>query len=254
MTTSPAADGLLAPLLDLVLPRRCVGCGRPGVGWCDSCLPLLPPPPIPLSGLVVHAAGEYAGATRTALLAYKERGRRDLARPLAALLGVAVRDALAGTPRSRSGPLVLVAPPSSRAARAARGGDHLSRLARRAGRGCGLPLASGVLSYTREVRDSAGLGVGARAANLGGALRAMGPPAPGWRALLVDDIVTTGATLREARRALRAAGWPVAGAAVIAATELRAGRPVEGSAPQGGRDGGLGAFPSPPLATNRWAV
>jgi predicted amidophosphoribosyltransferase len=56
--------------------------------------------------------------------------------------------------------------------------------------------------------------------NLVGAMRASPPPATAT-ALIVDDIVTTGASLAEAARALSTAGWPVAGAAVIAATPRR---------------------------------
>jgi predicted amidophosphoribosyltransferase len=73
------------------------------------------------------------------------------------------------------------------------------------------------------VRDSAGLDIAARAANLAGAMRADGPRGSP-RAVLVDDIVTTGATLLEAARALRAAGWTVPGAVVVAATARRASR------------------------------
>jgi predicted amidophosphoribosyltransferase len=85
-------------------------------------------------------------------------------------------------------------------------------------------VAGGVLRLTRELRDSAGLTVGERSANLH---RAMAASAPGPRrtALLVDDVVTTGATLREARRALREAGWDVAGAAAVAATPRRDSSP-----------------------------
>jgi len=66
------------------------------------------------------------------------------------------------------------------------------------------------------VRDSAGLSSAARLDNLNAAMSA-GPPS-GRPAVIVDDIATTGATLREAARALTAAGWMVAGAAVVAAT------------------------------------
>ena len=71
------------------------------------------------------------------------------------------------------------------------------------------------------VRDSAGLTTAARAANLDAAMRARPPRRDGRAAVVVDDIVTTGATLREAARALRAAGWTVVGAAVVAATPRR---------------------------------
>jgi predicted amidophosphoribosyltransferase len=82
------------------------------------------------------------------------------------------------------------------------------------------------------VGDSAGLDPTARGANLGGAMTAR-PPA-GCTAVLVDDIATTGTTLREATRALRAAGWRVVGAAVVAAT-LRRFQPAAsgGSVPAG---------------------
>jgi predicted amidophosphoribosyltransferase len=73
---------------------------------------------------------------------------------------------------------------------------------------------------TRSVRDSAGLGTAERRLNLNGAMLARAAP-PGWAAVLVDDIVTTGSTLAEARRALVSAGWPVLGAAVVAATPRR---------------------------------
>jgi predicted amidophosphoribosyltransferase len=166
----------------------------------------------------IWAATRYEAAGRAALLAYKERGRRDLAGPLADLLAAAVRAALAG--RAPPGAVLLVPVPSARSVAAARGGDHVLRLARRAARTTGARVARDALALTRAVRDSAGLAAGERAANLAGAMTAR-PPPPGLAALLVDDIVTSGATLSEATRALCAAGWPVLGAAVVAATPLR---------------------------------
>jgi len=76
---------LAAALADLVLPRCCVGCGRAGRALCLACTPggLLR---LEVAGLPVVAAGAYAGALRAALIAYKERGRRDLAGPLGQLL------------------------------------------------------------------------------------------------------------------------------------------------------------------------
>jgi predicted amidophosphoribosyltransferase len=126
--------------------------------------------------------------------------------------------------------------PSARAAVASRGGDHVLRLGRRAAAATGLPVARDALALTRTVRDSAGLDSGQRSANLAEAMRARPAPA-GCSALLVDDIVTTGATLREAGRALQAAGWPIVGHAVVAATPRRFPRrvanPIGSSQPHG---------------------
>jgi predicted amidophosphoribosyltransferase len=204
---------VLAALLDLALPVHCAGCGAAGQALCRACRTVRPVH-VALDGLPVVAAAPYADGLRTALIAYKERGRRDLARPLAALLAAAV--ARLDTPGA-----LLVPVASSAAARRARGGDHVARLARRCG-----PTAT-PLRLARSVRDSAGLDSAARAANLAGAMLAE-RPRRGARAVLVDDIVTTGATLREATRALRAAGWTVTGAVVVAATarQVRPAAPV----------------------------
>jgi predicted amidophosphoribosyltransferase len=207
---------LSAALLDLVLPRRCVGCRRPGAALCAGCLPA-GPPRVAASG--VFAATAYENAVRRALLGYKERGRRDLAGPLAGLLAVAVR-AAAEAGRASPGRTLLVPVPSARSVAAGRGGDHVVRLTRRAAVLGGWRSAPRVLALTRAVRDSAGLDTAQRSANMAGAMCAR-PARAGWTVLVVDDIVTTGATVREACRALAAAGWPVAGAAVVAATPRR---------------------------------
>lgn len=219
---------VFAALLDLVLPRRCVGCGSPLGVLCPACLPGGSGPAVELDGLAVAAAAAYDGALRVALLAYKERGRRDLAGPLGSLLARSVA-VLAGG-RAPPGPVVLVPVPSARAVAAARGGDHVLRLARRAAGRTSARVAPGALRLVRAVEDSAGLSAVERAANLGFAMAASAVPGGGADApvVLVDDIVTTGATLLEAQRALLAAGWPVIGAAVVAATPRWAPRRVAG--------------------------
>jgi predicted amidophosphoribosyltransferase len=211
----------VAALADLVAPVRCVACGSASGPLCPGCLP----PTAAFRSQDAWAAAPYDGAVRTALLAYKERGRRDLAATLGALLSRSIRATLAAS-RHPPGWVVLVPVPSARSVAAARGGDHVLRLARRAAPGCGVRVAAGALTLTRAVHDSAGLTTEQRLRNLGGALVAR-PARPGLAAVLVDDIVTTGATLHEARRALVAAGWPVLGAAVVAATARRL-HPVSG--------------------------
>ena len=202
-------------LLDLVIPVVCVACGASGSPFCASCVhanarPLTMHLPLP-----VAAYGWYTGPVRTALIQYKERDHRDLAEPLARLLEIALVRAFGRAPPAG---IVLVPVPSAHAVARQRGGNHVLRLARKAGQALDLP-ARPLLSLQWAVRDSAGLGAVQRGTNLAGAMAARRGPEGGCRsAVIVDDIVTTGTTLREAARALTDAGWQVSGAAVVAAT------------------------------------
>jgi predicted amidophosphoribosyltransferase len=149
----------------------------------------------------------YDGAVARVIRALKEEGRTSLARPLAASL----RESAASWDLTG----VLVVPvPTSPAAMRRRGYRVAELLARRAGW-----RPRRLLSVTRRTADQRGLGRDERAANAEGSMRARG--GDGLRVLLVDDVVTTGATLGEAARALRAAGADVIGAVTVAATPRR---------------------------------
>jgi predicted amidophosphoribosyltransferase len=224
-------ESLTAALADLVLPRTCAGCAVPGVVLCRRCAALLARPHVatprrfPEGFPPTVAAGAYAGPVRPAVIAFKERGRSELARPLGAALALAVAAVLSGVPGSRRRPVLLVPVPSSAAALRTRGRDHVRELTVRAVaelRSAGVPAGEARLLRRRgRLRDSAGLSADQRRANLAGTFVAArhGPP----RALLVvvDDVVTSGATLTEAAAALAAGarpdGPPVL-AAVVAAT------------------------------------
>lgn len=229
----PFADACAA-LLDLAFPTRCVQCGSAGAVWCVPCRQMPPgPASVWVGDLVVHAAADYAGGLRTALLAYKERGHRGLAPLLAGLLLQAVDAALPGGAHAEQ--TVLVPVPSRRSAARARGGDHLLRLATE----CATQYRSrqeltpppdqppralsigSALRLTGQVRDSAGLSSEQRVRNLDHRMQARPPDRGGQLAVLVDDIVTTGTTLSEAHRALREAGWRVSSAACVAMTARR---------------------------------
>lgn len=239
---------VLAALLDLVLPGACASCDAPTAPLCRACRRLLEgelfetprraaPDPPPRGMPLVTACAPYAGVLRRLVTAYKDEDRRDLAAVLAPLLAVAVEGAV-----GERGPVLVIPMPSSGAATRRRGDAPVAVLTGRALRlagGEGLLLAP-ALRPVRRLADQAGLGHQARADNLAGAYAVR----PRWagrlqasQVLLVDDVVTTGATLAEAARAASEAGARVVGAATLAATQRRAdpGRPalVKGSSGNG---------------------
>jgi predicted amidophosphoribosyltransferase len=209
--------------LDLLLPAVCAGCGAPGAACCPACRgDLGRPQPAPRSPLLVpvHALAPYSGVPRRLVLAYKERGRRDLADPL----GRAMAETLPGLPGARAAPdgtWWLVPAPSRRPASRRRGGAHLLRLARRCANhltraGHSAAVAPALL-LSPGARDAVGLGRDQRAANLATHIRldARGLPPPGTPVVLLDDVITTGATIATCTRALTAAGCEVSAALVL---------------------------------------
>ncbi|WP_371497342.1 ComF family protein [Kitasatospora sp. NBC_00374] len=239
-------------LLDLLLPAVCVGCrGGPGQ-LCPECRRLLAaarpgpagPRPAPPGLPPLHAAGPYAEPLRSLLIAHKERGALRLAGPLGALLAGAVRSAAGDT-----GPVLLVPVPSTRRSVRARGHDPMLRLARSAARALRrsgrYARVAPVLRQTRRVADQAGLDADGRRRNLAGALAVparsaarLGGAGQRHRLVLVDDLVTTGASLAEAARALAAAGLAPYAAATVAAVARRPAAPGAGprrARPQEGR-------------------
>ena len=180
------------------------------------------PSPVPDGWISTHVVADYAGITRTILTAWKERGRRDVSVYLARALARAVHEAgVAARTQSASdvGCVTIVPIPASCAARRRRGEDAWARVVRQAMQVAdppvGLTLAQ-CLRLTRQPRDQAGLTALERKANLAEALACDAPPE--GAVIIVDDIVTTGATLVEAARALRVAGVGEVRAAAIAAT------------------------------------
>jgi len=171
------------------------------------------------------AAASYDGVLRRLVTAHKDQGRGDLGPVLAGLLAASL-DVLV-VPGA-----VLVPVPSSRAARRRRGDRPLGHLLRLAVAGVAGVDDVAVVDGLRVVRvlaDQSGLDRAGRAANLRGAYAVrprMGSRLRGREVVLVDDVLTTGATLAEAARALRSHGVEPRAAAVIAATRLRRERPA----------------------------
>ncbi|WP_035948904.1 ComF family protein [Knoellia flava] len=233
---------MLSDLVDLVIPATCALCHRPGAPLCRGCreavarclhasarpaVPSPPPPGIPSCWVT----GEASGALRAVVTAYKDEGRRDLAKVLAPWLAQALRTAVGADAAAREslrgrGLLVVPVPGSPRARR--RRGDVPLRplvsaaVATLAGRAC----VADVLVATRTTLDQSTLDAVERAANQAGATtvrsRQRGA-VEGGVCVVVDDLVTTGATLAEAARALREAGARSVLAAAIGATTRRSG-------------------------------
>jgi predicted amidophosphoribosyltransferase len=217
--------------VDLFVGGRCAACDRAGRAVCAGCADVLSgparpcwPSPVPDGLAQPWCVADYSGVARSLLLAHKEHGRYGLARVLGRGLGASVLAAAA----PGSGPCALVPVPSRPSVVRARGHDPVLRMTRVAavrvrGQGVAVRLLP-CLRATRAVEDQAGLDAGQRRSNLAGALRVArrheGALA-GRRVVVVDDIITTGATAAEACRALRAAGAVVSAVAVVAATSRR---------------------------------
>ncbi len=190
----------------LLFPARCLWCGRavgPGDFRCMGCGPV-PAAPKPRlfqlekggQFLEVRAPAFYQGGYRRTMHRYKFMGEKGLSGQLGRFTAGAAGpwadlDGVAYVPLSKRG-------------RRARGYDQGRLLAKSVARALGLPLL-GVLEKSRENQCQHGLGRAARMENVKGAYRA-GPGAEGKALLLVDDIVTTGATLCQCAKALYDAG------------------------------------------------
>ena len=165
----------------------------------------------------VFALGRYAGARRQAILAMKEHGRGDLVAPLSRALAIGVHRLLVwGMVET---PLTIVPAPTRRSAARRRGGDPVTRMARMAVTAiAGVPDITVVQALRMKAltRDSVGLGIAAREHNIAGRVLLRGAR-PRTEVVLVDDIVTTGATARESVKILHAAGVRVAAVLAIAA-------------------------------------
>ncbi len=230
-------DGRVAPPGDSIpwassvaralVPVVCPGCATPDVRWCGDCsapwweepfraeagagrLDVLGRAPLP-----VFSIAPLVGPAHLMVSAWKDGGRRDLD----AFFAEAMDRAIATLADSLVPVTVVVPVPSRASSERRRGADLPGILAMAAsaaitGAGRRAPVAACLRNSGGESR---GRGVRARWSAGAGALRVVSPPV-GDVALLVDDVVTTGASLARAADALERAGVAVAAAATLAAT------------------------------------
>ncbi|WP_449385543.1 ComF family protein [Cellulomonas soli] len=231
-------------LLGLVLPVGCAGCGADDVTWCEACRLLLAGPPFRCEEragrldrlgtrpqLPAWALADAVGPVRSLVVSWKDRGRTDLTRGLVGALAAAATHladeivaAVAVCPGGA--PLLVVPVPSTAAATRRRGTDLVALLADGVARaldgpsgGCGTGARAFPVLRRRGGRDQVGLGRRERAANLAGrvrlARRADVRALDGAPVLLVDDVLTTGATTAQCHDVLLRAGAVVVGLLVL---------------------------------------
>jgi predicted amidophosphoribosyltransferase len=160
----------------------------------------------------VFSLGRYAGARREAIVALKEYGRADLVAPLAAALQTGLARLLAWGVLET--PVTLVPAPTRRWAARRRGGDPVTRIARAATAGGPDVNVVQALRTRALVADSVGLSSADRQRNIAGRVRAVKPV--GGEVVIVDDIITTGATASESARVLGATGATVVAVLALA--------------------------------------
>ena len=190
-----------------VVPPRCIGCGDQGRALCRSCRAAAAAPVE--DARFAHVARvvcpwDYAGLPRRLVLDLKLRGLAAAAEPLIeGIVELGLRRGVRGE--------VVTWVPCRRGDRRRRGFDHGEALARGVARLLGLPCV-GLLARSGVTVDQAGLSASRRAENLRGAF--VSRPVS-TQVVLVDDLVTTGATASECARAMRGAG--AGGVEVLAA-------------------------------------
>ncbi len=237
-----AVGAAAVELAGLVVPVRCAGCAAVDVRLCPACAGWLAGPVLRLrprswgERAPVLAGCWYRGPVRELVSAWKDRGRLDLTEVLARPLTEAL--ALVPDRGHRSGRLVLVPVPSSAAARRRRGADMVHALSCAAAAGLRDRREQPVrvipaLRHRRAVLDQSGLDAAARRTNLEDAFglrRGAGRLLSGAQVVLVDDVVTTGASLAAAAAVVRACGGEVRAGCTVTATPRR-GQAVQLASP-----------------------
>lgn len=223
--------GLLTDAVDLVLSRSCIGCGDLGSVMCPACwTQFAQPHPHAEAGRILNvpvvAGTRYEGTMQTAVNAHKERHLHALGPALGGFLAAALLEA---APQLSF--IDVVSIPAHADSLRRRGFDSVAAVVRQARRhlaSVGIELRTAeVLVRVRDGGRQVGRSVRAREQALAGSMT-VDPRlvrAPG-RVVLVDDVVTSGATLAEAARALRAGGIEVIAAAAVAGTPLRQAEPI----------------------------
>lgn len=204
-------------MLGALFRHRCIRCGQQrGTGWCAVCRDDLSN--YPAAPLVRHApsldgvvsSGRYDSILGDAVRALKYDGARALGPLLGARLAPLIDELTSGRVD-----IILPVPLHPNRQRE-RGYNQSALLAERAAWILDVGFAPDGLSRVRETTPQVGLDAAGRQTNLTGAFSALGIPSAVRCAVLIDDVMTTGATLSECARALRDCGVQSVYGAVVA--------------------------------------
>ncbi|CAB4699961.1 unannotated protein [freshwater metagenome] len=196
---------IFGELSQLIFPVRCFGCNRLGLSICSQCRSDWQPQYFlsHFANLRVHSAVLYSPTASKIILAAKENGLKEADK----LIIEAIQGVLAQA-NFANRTIELIPIPSSPSARRRRGRSFMVDITAQIAQRSGFRLTD-VLELTRRVSDQSGLHAKARAANMEGAFALKPHAYPRGDLVLIDDVVTTGATLREAARALTSQGLNV---------------------------------------------
>jgi len=235
--------GFIGSLFDILFPEACRICGervreQDGLPICRDCwekLELITPPFCTICGMpfvsrdgishpcsscekkpprfkIARAVGKYTGPLREAIIEFKYKGRRSIA----GKLGKMMADMVGRDPGF--GDVELVIPvPLHRSRMRERGFNQSELLAREIGRELGIPVDTSSLIRAKRTTSQVGLGMEERRKNVAGAFEVLRSESIDGRSLLlVDDVMTTGATVNECSKALMKEGAKSVSVAVLA--------------------------------------
>lgn len=236
-STNGFGRSLFASVGDFLLPPICLGCAAAGSIWCYRCANQIAHSPFEVfakDGLPIRSIAKYQGPTTRLVNAAKERASIDAVKIIATGLAEVVRTfASEGAGELGWGQAIGVCPiPASKLATKRRGFEPLRQIAVEVVARLGKAFTvCDQLANVRERVEQSGLSIAERAANAGGSFIWREPTVRARSAdkssklsavVIIDDVVTTGATLQAAAQALRDGGLHLLGCATFAATMRRA--------------------------------
>lgn len=188
---------------NILYPDNCLGCKKNGEILCRACIEKIPPPEetIPF-GRALFSSNHTP--LRRAIWLLKYRGRKSIVHIFAPLLADLILDELSEEALANSGLYIITAVPLSAQKLQKRGFNQSELLAQEAAKILGLPFKQ-VVKKVKETQSQVGLTRKKRLENVRGAF-ATSTPLTGKNILVIDDIITTGATLKEVAKTLKDAG------------------------------------------------